>query len=107
MVFHEKVWFSIGSHFAMGNPFLTFADWTESFFRDTYDYISEAVLRIFKNLTFFFFKLKALCLRMYTQFFGEENNEKHVEELVNSFCTPFWLEKHQRCIRCGYRSQKI
>jgi len=56
--FYEKPWFSRGLHLAMGNPPLTFADWAKKFFVDTYDYISEVVLRIFKNLTYFFFTRK-------------------------------------------------
>jgi hypothetical protein len=55
MIFYEKPWFSIGSHLATDNPFLTFSDWAENFFGDTYDYISEVVLSFFKNLTFFLF----------------------------------------------------
>ncbi len=58
MVFYEKPWFSIGSHLATGNPFLTLSDLAENFFGDTYDYISEVVLSFFKNLTFFFFYKK-------------------------------------------------
>ena len=53
--FSVKPWFSIDPHLAMGNPHQNLSDWAENFFADSYDYISEVVLRFFKNLTFFFF----------------------------------------------------
>ncbi|CAF4440895.1 unnamed protein product, partial [Rotaria sp. Silwood2] len=32
---------------------------------------------------------------MHIQFPGKKNNEQHVDQLVDSFRTQFWLEKHQ------------
>ena len=66
MVFYEKPWFSIGTHLAKDNPFLTLSDWTENFFVDSYDYISEVVLSFFENLAFFYFYKKNT-----KKFFGE------------------------------------
>ena len=56
--FSRKPWFSIGSHLAKDNPFLTLSDWAENFFGKSYDYISEVVLSFFENLAFFYFYKK-------------------------------------------------
>ena len=58
LVFFWKTKVSIGSHLDTVRPHLILSDWAENFSGDTYDYISEAVLSFFNNLTFFFFKKK-------------------------------------------------
>ncbi|CAF2838373.1 unnamed protein product [Rotaria sp. Silwood2] len=51
-------------------------------------------------------KLKVFRLRMHIQFPGKKNNEQHVDQLVDSFRTQFWLEKHQWFIHCRHKSEK-
>jgi hypothetical protein len=48
-------------------------------------------------------KLKVFRLRMHIDVQGEQNNDKHIDDLVNSFRTRFWLEKYHSFIRCHER----
>ena len=55
MVFDEELWFSIGLHLDMGRGWKKSSDWAEIFTGDTYHYISEVLLSVFKNFASFFF----------------------------------------------------
>jgi hypothetical protein len=45
-------------------------------------------------------KLSVFHLRMRIELLGKKNDEKHINQLLDTFCSPFWLEKHQWFIRC-------
>jgi len=45
-------------------------------------------------------KLKIFHFRMHITLRDKENNKQHIDRLVDSFRTQFWLEKHQWYIRC-------
>jgi hypothetical protein len=45
-------------------------------------------------------KLKVFHLRMRMELPGKKNNEKHIDVLLDTFRSRFWLEKHQWYVRC-------
>ena len=52
-------------------------------------------------------KLKVFHLKMHMKLnlYHEENNEEQVDQLMNSFRSRFWLEKHQWYIRSHFKSE--
>lgn len=50
--------------------------------------------------------LKVFHLRMRIELLGEKNNEEHVDQLIDTFRSQFWLEKHQWFVRCHYKSER-
>ncbi len=50
-------------------------------------------------------KLEIFHLRMHIDFGGKDYNERHVDNLVDSFSTRFWIEKRQWYIRCHQNCQ--
>ena len=82
-IFFFKLLFSMRPHLATVRPNQTLSEWAENFSADTYDYISEVILSIFKNLTFFHFY--------------KNNTKRFLTEPI------FWLVKRYKL---GWRGQK-
>jgi hypothetical protein len=47
-------------------------------------------------------KLQVFRFKMHIELPGKKNSEEHLNSLVDSFRTPFWLVKHQWFIRCHH-----
>ena len=50
--------------------------------------------------------IKIFRLRMFFELSSVKNREEQVDALVNSFRTPFWLQKHRWFVQCDWTSSK-
>ena len=55
-----------------------------------------------KLITDYLLKIKVFRLKMTFEYFSDTENEEQIDEILNTFRSTFWLEKHQWFVRCRW-----